>query len=100
MSNEKTYRANEVCEILGISIHTFQKWYQWEKAQLKDGSITKNYLPVPEKLTNQRGKPKYWTEKQVQQLKEYKSTIVVGRYGKYGKYSNPLHNKKEETENE
>lgn len=93
MTQQKIYRTGEVCELLNISPHTFAKWYQWERAQLKDGSITERYLPVADKLTNQRGKPKIWTQEQVEQLREYKNSIVYGRHGKYGKYSNPLHNK-------
>ncbi len=91
MSNEKTYRINDVCKELGISVHTIQKWYQWERYALEDGSAKKHYLPQPQKLMDQRGKPKFWTEAQLKELKKYKDSIVVGRYGKYGKYSNPLH---------
>lgn len=91
MSEQKTYRIDELCKELDVSIHTLQKWYQWEKMGLKDGSVVVPYLPEPQKLLDKRGKPKIWTQEQLKELKEYKSTIVVGRYGKYGKYSNPLH---------
>lgn len=98
MSNEKTFRANEVCEALNISIHTLQKWYQWEKYELRDGIVSQKYLPEPTKILDQRGKPKTWTEKQIQQLQEFKKSIVSGRHGRYGKYTNPLHKKEEVNE--
>lgn len=91
MSTQKIYRADEICELLGISIHTLQKWYQWERYSLADGTVKEHYLPIPERLTNRRGKPKVWSEKQLKQLRKYKESIVVGRYGKYGKYTNPAH---------
>lgn len=96
MSNEKTYLLNEVCEEVNISIHTLQKWYQWERYELKEGLVSKNYLPIPTKLTDKRGKPRIWTESQVEELKKFKENMVIGRKGRFGKYSNPLH-KKEET---
>lgn len=91
MSNKKVYRIDEVCQMLEVSVHTLQKWYQWEHRALIDGTETEPYLPVPEKIMNERGKPKVWTEKQVKALKKYADSIVVGRNGKYGKYSNPDH---------
>jgi len=91
MSNEKKYRVDEVCEKVGISQHTMIRWYYWEGCELRDGVITERYLPIPEKDISKRGKPKYWTEEQIEQLKEFKKNMVVGRHGRYGKYSNPLH---------
>lgn len=99
MSNEKMYLIDEVCEKLNISTHTLQKWYQWERYELKDGVVTENYLPIPNKLTDRRGKPKVWSEKQLKELQKFKNEMVMGRNGRYGKYSNPLH-KKEEVVNE
>lgn len=91
MSNKKVYRIDEVCKELNVSVHTLQKWYQWESRSLIEGTITERYLPVPEKLMNERGKPKIWTSSQIKELKKYASSIVVGRNGKYGRYTNPLH---------
>lgn len=91
MSDEKIYLRDELCKALGISVHTLQKWYQWEKYELKDGTVKHSYLPKPQKVAGRRGSPKYWTESQLELLRDYKSTIVVGRHGKYGKYTNPYH---------
>jgi hypothetical protein len=97
MSNEKIYLIDEVCEILKVSTHTLQKWYQWERYELRDGIVSENYLPIPNKLTNKRGKPKFWTENQIKELQKFKNEIVMGRNGRFGKYSNPLHKKEEKT---
>jgi transposase-like protein len=94
MSNEKKYSIIEVCEEIGISIHTLKKWYQWQSYELKDGSITEPYLPIPERLAGFRGRPQMWTKKQVEQLRKHKESIVMGRNGKWGRYSNPLYMKK------
>lgn len=100
MSKQKTYRMLDLCKELGISVHTLSKWYQWEKLSLKDGLVKEPYLPVPEKLMNERGKPKIWTQQQLDQLRDYKSHIVMGRNGNYGRYSNPLNkNYKHKEEN-
>lgn len=95
MSSEKTYRRNDLCEVLGISVHTLQKWYQWERYSLSDGTVTEKYLPEPHVFETERGKPQYWTEEQLEQLKAYRDSIVVGRKGKYGKYTNPHWHEKE-----
>jgi hypothetical protein len=99
MTNEQKYRADEVCEQVGISPHTLIRWYYWENCELRDGIVEERYLPIPQKDISMRGKPKFWTKKQVEQLKEFKNNMVNGRHGRYGKYSNPLH-KKEDKVNE
>lgn len=81
----------EVCKILGISVHTFAKWYEWQSRLLKEGKITEPYLPQPQPLITLRGKPNGFTDEQIEQLKQYQKTIVHGRNGVYGIYSNPLH---------
>lgn len=91
MSNEKMYSNNEVCEILKISTWTLINWYQWQKKQIAKGLIEEEYLPKPIKLEHEKGKPNKWTEEMIEQLKNYQSTIVVGRNGIYGAYTNPLH---------
>ena len=85
------FTKQEVCEMLGISIHTLRTWYGWQFKLLKEGKIKKPYLPEPEKLTNKKGKPCVFSDKQIEQLKEYQHSIVHGRNGAYGMFSNPLH---------
>ena len=41
MSNNKTYKAIEVCNELNISINTLTNWYRWQNNLLKNGEITK-----------------------------------------------------------
>ena len=91
MSNNKTYKAIEVCNELNISINTLTNWYRWQNNLLKTGEITKKYLPEPSKLEHEKGKPRIWTQAMVDELKEYKSSIVFGRNGVYCKFSNPNH---------
>lgn len=91
MTNTKKYNIHEICEYLNISSWTLLHWYDLEKKQLKDGLIDKPYLPVPERLTNVKGRPKMWTQEMADALKEYQSNIIMGRNGIYGVYSNPNH---------
>ena len=91
MTNEKLYKVDEVCEQLQISPHTLLKWYQWERYSIRDGKVDSTYLPQPEKLKSSKGQPKVWTQEQIEELRVFKSNMVVGRNGRFGKYSNPLH---------
>lgn len=91
MSNNKNYRAVDVCNELGISIWTLTNWYSWEAKRIKAGLVEKNYLPKPIRLVNEKGKPRVWTEDMLNALREYKNSIVIGRNGVYGIYSNPNH---------
>ena len=83
------YSSKQVCEILGISSYTFANWYRWERKEVNKGC--QPYLPEPIRASNERGKPRYWSDEMLDQLKEFQSNIVVGRNGKYGEYSNPYH---------
>ncbi len=104
MKTSKFILKNEVCEILGVSVHTFDKWYNWQYKLLKEGKIEKPYLPKPTPLLDQRGKPNGWTNKQIKELVEYQKSIIHGRNGTYGMYSNPMHREtkkyKKQTEEE
>lgn len=91
MKNEKKYSVNEICEALNISTFTLRHWYDLQMKQIKDGLIEKEYLPSPERDVTMKGRPRYWTDKQLKQLKEYQSSITYGRNGIYGVYSNPNH---------
>lgn len=91
MKSEKTYNIYELCEYLNVSSWTLLHWYNLEKKQLKDGLITECYLPQPLRLEKVKGRPKSWTQEMADKLKEYQSSIVMGRNGIYGVYSNPDH---------
>lgn len=83
------YKANEVCDILGITIWTLTNWYQWERISLEDGTITKRVLPIPTKVPNVKGKPRMWSDEQIEELKQFQTTIVRGRNGIMAKVTNP-----------
>lgn len=91
MVNEKVYSVSELCEELHISNWTLIHWYDLQQLQMKEGLIDKPYLPEPLRLSDQRGKPRRWTESMVEALRQYQKNIVVGRNGIYGAYSNPNH---------
>ena len=91
MKNEKKYSVNEICELLNISAFTLRHWYDLQTKQIKDGLIEKEYLPTPERDMTMKGRPRYWTEKQLRELKDYQASITYGRNGIYGVYSNPNH---------
>lgn len=91
MSNEKLYSAAEICNILKITNWTLTNWYRWEKQQLNGGIVEKEYLPKPIRLEHTKGSPRRWTKPMVEELKEYKKHIIIGRNGTYGMYSNPYH---------
>ena len=83
------FKVNEVCEILGITLWTLTNWYQWERISLEDGSITERVLPIPTKAENTKGKPRMWTDEQVEKLREFQQSIVRGRNGVMAKVTNP-----------
>lgn len=83
------YKANEICDILGITIWTLTNWYQWERISLEDGTITERVLPIPTKVPNVKGKPRMWSEEQLEELKKFQTTIVRGRNGIMAKVTNP-----------
>ena len=91
MTNEKGYTVSEVSNMLNVSEHTLASWYRWERKRLGDGTIKHHYLPEPLRDTETRGRPRIWTKEMVEELMEYKSTIIVGRNGINGLYSNPMH---------
>jgi len=91
MNNTKNYRADDVCEALGISIFTLTNWYRWQRKDIKAGEISEPYLPEPTRDSTQKGKPRVWTENDVKELANFKKHIVAGRNGIYGKYTNPCY---------
>lgn len=95
MSNEKMFKFDEAAAELNISRYTLRVWYTWENKLLKEGSITERYLPEGHIATNERGTPRYFTKKDIEQLRKHKNGIIVGRNGIYGKFSNPNHKEKE-----
>lgn len=88
MNNECIYSRREVCDILNISLHTLQCWYQWEKKELAKGNVESTYLPKPVQIMNMKGKPLRWSMDMIDNLKKYQSHIVKGRNGIYGEYTN------------
>lgn len=96
MNDKKLFNFDEAAAELKISRYTLRTWYTWETKLLKEGSIKEKYLPIPYIASNERGMPRYFTEADIEKLKQYKGTIVVGRKGIYGKFSNPNHKEKEE----
>ena len=91
MSNEKKYSVTQICEELNISVFTLRHWYDLQTKQIKDGLIEKPYLPEPNRDLTMKGRPRYWTKSQLNELKKYQSSITYGRNGIYGVYSNPNH---------
>lgn len=85
----KYYNLDDTCKKLKISRQTLNNWYRWENNLLKEGIITKRTLPVPVHDNNMRGKPRYWTQNDIDILKKFRDSMVVGRNGIYGKYTNP-----------
>lgn len=88
MFEDFIYSKEEVCSMLGITHFTLENWYRWEKKELKEGNAVGNYLPVPVQLENTKGRPLRWSLSMVNELSEYKKSIVKGRNGRYGKYTN------------
>ena len=83
------YKADEVCNKLGITIWTLTNWYQWERISLEDGSLSERVLPTPEKLLEVKGKPRVWSDDQIDALRYFQSQIVKGRNGIMAKVTNP-----------
>lgn len=88
MSEGYIYSKSDVCYLLGITIYTIENWYRWERKEIQEGKVAKNYLPQPVKLENTKGKPLRWSEEMIEELEEYQKTIIHGRNGKYGCYTN------------
>ncbi len=83
------YNRNDVCQMLGVSQFTIKNWYMWQRKQLDEGNIDAEYLPHPERKTNVKGQPLYWSLEMISDLKSYQSSIIKGRNGVFGKYTNP-----------
>ena len=88
MFDDLIYSKEDVCSMLGITHFTLENWYRWERKELKEGAIDVKYLLVPTKLENVKGKPLRWSLSMINELIEYKNSIVRGRNGKFGKYTN------------
>ncbi len=86
--DECVYSRNQVCEMLGISSFTIINWYQWQDKLIKAGEVTNNYLPVPEKRQNVKGRPLMWSLEMINQLRTYQDSIKHGRNGIYGRFTN------------
>lgn len=93
------YSADEVCKEVGISSWTLGNWYRWERKQIESGRVEGNYLPIPERRDDLKGKPRRWSADMVKELKNFKKSIVVGRNGIYGVYSNPLYKETQKYKN-
>ena len=88
MDDKCIFTKIDVCNMLEISTFTLNNWYRWERKELASESCVKPYLPVPKQDMNAKGKPLKWSMKMVEQLRDYKNNMVMGRNGKYGKYTN------------
>lgn len=86
----KLYNVEELSKELNVSIYTVRFWYECQSKQLRDGAIDKPYLPEPQRIQG-KGRPRIWTEEQMNALKKYQEGIVKGRNGIYGAYTNPDH---------
>ena len=84
-----TYSANQVCEKLGITVWTLTNWYQWERISIEDGTLSSRLLPVPERDLTKKGRPRMWSESQLEELKVFQTSIVRGRNGVMAKVTNP-----------
>jgi hypothetical protein len=83
------FKASEVCNRLGITTWTLTNWYQWERISLEDGSLSARCLPVPIKAEGVKGKPRMWTENQIEELRAFQNNIVKGRNGIMARVTNP-----------
>ncbi len=94
------YRVEEVCKMLGISKPTITLWYNWEKKSIKDGVLDKIILPIPYVLKHERGKPRMWSMKQIEELARFQDRIRDER-GLLSNYTNPTYvHKREKSEAE
>ena len=83
------HNANEVCKQLGITIWTLTNWYQWQRISLKDGTLDEPILPEPIKEEGVKGKPRMWSDEQIEELREFQKQIVRGRNAIMAKVPNP-----------
>lgn len=82
------YSKRDVCDALGISEFTLNNWYTWQNKRFRDQIVQEEYLPRPMKIEHMKGKPRRWSARMIEILREYQRGIVKGRNGIYGKYTN------------
>jgi hypothetical protein len=59
-----------------------------------DGTA-KIVLPTPTKMTNVKGKPRMWSDEQIEELRQFQTAIVRGRNGVMAKVTNPKSRRRE-----
>lgn len=77
--------ASRVANSLDISVKTLTNWYKW----YLDDSIEKpdDFPKLPDYLQEHVGGPRFWTEADVEQLREFQAWIPRGRGGVMGRIS-------------
>ena len=88
---EKFLTANEVVNILGISINTLNNWYKFKRDE-PDHHLAK-LLPDYEIAENEIGRPRKWKQSDITKFFEFKANITVGRNGEMGNITQKYQNK-------
>ena len=77
------YNVIQVAEMLGVTPKTVNFWYMWDRNFPSEH--TKDIPKLPEYTQEHKRGARYWTNEQVEQLKEFQSYIKKGRGGFMGK---------------
>ncbi len=77
--------ATKVSQYLDISVQTLTNWYKWQEHCRTLEQTNLPYLPAY-KQAGERA-PRYWDEKDLPILQEFKNKIPKGRGGVMGQYN-------------
>ena len=70
----KIYTAKEICEELGITLQTLNRWYAWEKKS----TSPKNVLPkLPQPIME--GVRRFWSKRDIQDIKNFQIAYMLNR---------------------
>ena len=94
--SEKLYKAESVAFYLDISLQTLNYWYAWKRANPDNerAEMLPKYM--------QRGKKgtRYWRKEDIQTLKKFRDTVIIGRNGIMGSTTQKYTKKKGRKRNE
>lgn len=88
---ERLYKVEQVAVIINTSVKTINNWYAYKKQNPKDDRVAS----LPQFIQRGNRQTRYWREKDIPALIQFKSTIPLGRNGFMGSVTQKYYKKKE-----
>jgi len=87
--SEKLYKVEEVAVLIGCSVPTINYWYRYKKENPEEklAQLIPEFTQLGTRMT------RYWTQKDIYKLVEFRSKLPHGRNGMLGSVTQKYYHK-------